>query len=165
MRRVVGYYTKGGKVRPITSKKPILPLTTQVKNTISHTISSITLQKRMLQERTLQKRMLQERTLQKRILVQKLQKKPWQNGWKKPLWKTEHYSFNIAKKKGITDYYIEVNRDGKNFMSIPLKPLIQRGIGYGLATITGVPIDIVALEGVIQKATSEYGLDRLMQSI
>jgi len=140
---VVGFYTKGGKKIPITSRKSMLLKLPPVNNTPRHTMSS--------------------RTLQNRLLQQKLQKNPWQNGWKKPLGKTKHYSFNIAKKNGVADYYIEVNKDSKKFLSIPLKPLIQRGISFGLTSITGFPMDVESLEVLIQKATTKYHLDTLMQ--
>ena len=141
MGKVVGFYTKGGKKIPITKSHSVLLDSSDV--TSSHTTRT-------------------KIRPQNRFLI-RTQKKPWQNGWKKPFAKTKHYSFSMVKKNGMIDYYVEVNKDNQSFLSIPLKPLIQRGISYGLTSITGLPINMESLEVLLQQAITKYDLDSLMK--
>jgi len=82
--------------------------------------------------------------------------------WNYPLYNTGVYSLEILKKRGILDYYVSVEKGGKPFVTFPLRPLIQKGISYGLSTVTGVPMDVGYIAQLIQKGIDMHHLTALM---
>jgi len=83
-----------------------------------------------------------------------LEKKHWEEGWHSSSHKIGNYSLCATKKDGLLDYYIQVKHGKKEFLSIPLKPLIHRTIDYGLS-FSGVPIDSELLEKTILQILSD----------
>jgi len=148
MSKIIGFYTKNGRKIPISKRKPKSRYSSLAPSTKPHTIS---------RKRTKQVLIFKKSSVH--------QKRPWEEGWKSPLGKTTNYSFSIVKKDGIVDYYIQVKHQNKEFFSIPLKPLIQRGISYGLTSITGFPVDVNVMTEIIQKVTTLNKLDELMNQV
>ncbi len=88
-----------------------------------------------------------------RIFNQKtrlVEKKHWEEGWHSDSYKIGNYSLRATKKHGLLDYYVQVKHGKKEFLSIPLKPLINRTIDYGLS-FSGIPMDSELLEKTIQQ--------------
>lgn len=79
------------------------------------------------------------------------QTNPLEKGWKKNFYNYSSYSFTIVNK-GNLDYYIQVKNYNRDLLSIPLKPLILRGVS-GLLHMHGLPID----QEILSKAT-EMGI-------
>lgn len=75
--------------------------------------------------------------------------------------KTDHlilsrnsYSFHLKHDQNIP-YHLEVQHDGKPLFSIPLKPILSRGISY-LLQMHGIPIDAELLVEAWDKTMTFY---------
>jgi len=140
---------KTGKKFPINAKKSRSSL-------VSHNlIGSVKSSGRKSSDYKKRRLMLYKKMIQHR--------KPWEENWRSSSYKIGKYSFRAIKKHGINDYYIKVKHEQKEFLSIPLKPLINRGISFGLSTITGLPIDMELAEKVIHQIINDSKLDDLLK--
>lgn len=74
----------------------------------------------------------------------------WDKNWKYTLLKRNSTSFEIIHKKNLA-YYIQVKEYRKPIFSIPLKPLVIRGVS-GLLQMNGIPVDSEVLTEAVDKA-------------